>query len=1120
MRFTRIPIIATLLAGALSLLFLMPAFGQTDDDIVQTEGRTKTGDLQVGVFDDVADAQTVRLVRTTNTNRVDGDGNPIPFYLPGADTADADGSLGSLVVGGTFPGVTPSTPDGTIDVTNPAFLTMGYVDTRNTRSGGLLYIGNTDEAYNTALISYKVNNPDGSTVPTRCALYPKAIVSNPRTGGSINVPLVETSGLSTGTPAVRDVQAFFKVVDANAATPLSDVHGPRCSNYDGAQDMMPDPDSPGSQIPVVDANGDPILDDPDLIGQIRARHNDRLNVRIEGQPSNIVLVVDAEAPEINLISPVDTSVVRSSNLSFRFEVRDHDAGLRHDGELALTSDGDPGSIDPDRDGNRASEPLSMAAPTALFGLTNGKAAEIQAVYWSRDPVGDRLTDRAVANVNRSEDITDQGAWTLIGRAGFGYAFSASGATYPDGVNNLQITAMDRVGNLATSDAELDSPDTKEPYLFTVDDGKPTLGAVRTGISYDNAKNREVVNLSSIALTFNEAIKAGEIRLDQITVTDNRVTGVIQPNQGPKTFRGQTDDVDPGDCTLDAMIANPDPAPLIQDPDPNAAPGDMIPNPNHPAQIPNPNLCPGEAIADAGDAGQLPDPRQRVYIQLATPLGSDDTPTVALLSGVAQDLAGNTLDKAVEKDADDWIAPVLTVTVTGAKGDRPVANSAKGSFTVEVRSDEDLNGRPSVLFVPIKANEETEPATGYTYATADSPSPYPNCNLTPQEDDRHWKRDCKVSDLSGVEGLIAMFVVARDDSEGNVRMTPGLENIAHRANINPTIALNAPLDVQKVDDADLLVEVDTAFNGGSASANLDESVTPRSGADTKKTESPNPFIRLQFKEEGSEYAEGAFKDSHGTVEITEIELDGADVTGQMSRVAKNEFSVVLRDKEVGRYKLTYKARDDAGNEYNDGSFTFEVIARKPYKVEVKPGWNLVSLPGDPEDTAIANVLSKTEFLTPVLAYQNGDWLTARRTDDGWQGTLTDITAGYGYWVNARTFETISTLLTEIDPASTPPTVPVTAGWNLLGVIDIDQQAAGEAPGTEVYGEADTYFNSIPWKVAYSYDTQQSVWTRYTPKASVGCSDADEDATTPEVCNNEILNGSGYWVWSQRPSTLVP
>ena len=1095
MRFTKIPLIAILLAGALSLLFLLPAVGQTSGEIERTEGRVTSGDLQVGVYASVADAQAAKLVQDTYGTP------PRTFYrLPTTETT-ATGLTGSITLGNPIVSLTA----GEVTNDNPAFGFSPYTSTRNTFFDGSLYIGGGKAAtYSTALITLHTDtvanaceaDPDDANAPDNVADYPVAQVSNPSRGYTIDVPLLPAAFPEDRLPMLASgktyAQAFFEVVDDNDSdltNAQKEEDGRDCFYY---------------------RTGDTD------IAAIGARHGDRLTVRITGQASNISLIVDAEGPEINLISPADTSVVRSNDLSFRFDVRDPDSGLRHDGEYTLSEDGDPTSVNPDRDANRGSEPRSE--PTAsLFGVGNGKAADIQAVYWSiedaNSPVGTRLD---LPDATRADDITDQGTWSIIGgRAGVGYSFSATGNNFDSAENALQFTAMDRVGNMTTSDAELDSAATDEPYIFEVDDDKPTITnlGVRTGISYDNADSAEEVNRSAIALMFSEPIKSGDVEVSRISVAGNSVTGVVQPNGAPIVYRATSD-------TRDTLLGDPSRCTLGDEVDHDEDNGATT------ADVPNTNKCPGKDIEGAA----ITDTRSLVFLQLRDALDADADPAVTLLSGAVQDLAGNAVDTTSLKAA-DWIAPTLAVSVTGTKGDRPVANE-DGAFVVEVTSDEELSGRPRVVFAQVQVNNPD--ADEKTYSIGTNVSGQTGCNLTPQETDLSWRRSCGVGEQidSAITGMVGVFVLAKDEDD-NLAVVPvgwtanaGDDNEpGHRASgrLPSPMSTNA-VDVQKLQDAGLLIEIDNIFNSDGDDTAPEqqapaESVTPQSGDDQKKTESPNPFIHIDFQGEASEYNQGDFKDSHGTVTITEIKLDDDDAADRLSRVDKDEFSVVLRDLAVGKYTLTYKAEDDAGNKYDDGEFKFEVLARKPYKVSVKPGWNLISLPGAPENSGIADVLSGTEFLTPVLAYQNGDWLTARRADDGWDGSLTDIEAGYGYWVHAQTFETISTLLTEIDPASVPPTVPVTRGWNLLGVIDVDQRAVGSPPGGdgENADEADNYFGSIPWKVAYAYKTQESVWVRTTPDGdTTGCSDDDDDTE----CENEIANGNGYWVWSERPSTLVP
>ena len=152
---------------------------------------------------------------------------------------------------------------------------------------------------------------------------------------------------------------------------------------------------------------------------------------------------------------------------------------------------------------------------------------------------------------------------------------------------------------------------------------------------------------------------------------------------------------------------------------------------------------------------------------------------------------------------------------------------------------------------------------------------------------------------------------------------------------------------------------------------------------------------------------------------------------------------------------------------------------------------------------------------MLGYQNGAWLTAIRDSGGWSGTLTEISGGWGYWVQSTAFETISTLIPDVDTSSELPTVPVTQGWNLLGVIDIQQGAAGIAPIGKT--EADDYFTSIPWRVAYSFDTRTTSWTKLVPEVGIVKADAEGDDS---VAADEVLNAKGYWVWSSTVGTLVP
>ena len=270
-------------------------------------------------------------------------------------------------------------------------------------------------------------------------------------------------------------------------------------------------------------------------------------------------------------------------------------------------------------------------------------------------------------------------------------------------------------------------------------------------------------------------------------------------------------------------------------------------------------------------------------------------------------------------------------------------------------------------------------------------------------------------------------------------------------------------------------------------------------------------------EANENPDAEFFDSHANVNVTEITLDDGTMMTRLARVGPMEFAFQTEELELGRHEVAYTAVDDAGNEFR-GTYTFSVVERTPYELDLLPGWNLISVPGTPADPSLDAVLPPAARVSPVLSYQDGDWVTAFANADGeWGGNLSTIEAGPGYWVFATTFETLSTLIPETDPTFIPQAMRVGYGWNLLGVTDLFQNPAGVAPGAYGggSGEADEYFGSIPWRVAYTYDTLRSRWVRTIEGDSDAIVEVPGDDDQPE-----IVTGKGYWVWSSEPGTLVP
>ena len=388
-------------------------------------------------------------------------------------------------------------------------------------------------------------------------------------------------------------------------------------------------------------------------------------------------------------------------------------------------------------------------------------------------------------------------------------------------------------------------------------------------------------------------------------------------------------------------------------------------------------------------------------------------------------------------------------------------------------------------------------------------------------------------------IYALLIWAEDDADNagsSVGWTDGSDGVATRPDGTDT------LDLVALDDAGLLIEIDRGFDDEEDPA---VEVLPSAGDDLV-TESANPYLQLTFNEVAENTANLTFEavteveanedagikavtgvaevvetftsvkdgtdtvnlDAHKTITLTAVTVNGEDVSGSIGpgmSTTENRFVIALRGLEAGTHTLEYTATDDAGNE-KTAEVEFEVKAHAAYEIDIRPGWNLISFPGTPTDNSIGDVMGADLDSAIVLGYQNGAWVSAIRNEGEWQGTLEEIVGGYGYWVQTTVFEAISAVIPSADPTDVLPSVPVIAGWNLLGVVDIAQGAAGTKPiGKE---EADDYFVSIDWRVGYYFNNESNSWQKIVPDAE------------PSDGEAEILNGKGYWIWSIRPGKLVP
>ena len=455
----------------------------------------------------------------------------------------------------------------------------------------------------------------------------------------------------------------------------------------------------------------------------------------------------------------------------------------------------------------------------------------------------------------------------------------------------------------------------------------------------------------------------------------------------------------------------------------------------------------------------------VFLSLSSELAPDEEPEVELVGSV-RDVAGNRQTSG-KVDATDGIAPTLTVMVEG--GNRSVTN---GSITVTISSNEDV-GTPKVMFQRVvdanaDDNDDTEDVNEAMYALDSGDSV--DGVLTSA---RNYEAKFEADD----PGLYNVYVTARDATESN-EGTAGVDE--------------GPIDLGD-DTKAILFEFDDSVG--------EPTVTP------EETDNSDPFIAIDFSAEGTEYEDNAEVDldSHGDVTITEAtlkspDMDAMDITDMLVTTDNQVFLFKASDLAKGDHVVTVSAMDAAGNELEDEELTVEVVEREPFSLKLKPGWNLVSLPGTPTNTSINAVIPADHPASTILTYDaEAGWMTAIRSEDGtWLGTLMSIDATRAYWIQTDSFESISVDIPRISAGtSVLPTIALSAGWNFVPVIDVSGELShGDAVS------AKAYFSGADVNRVYTFDTQMGMWD------------------VVDVDEGTLMVGYGYWVHADDDDVLAP
>ncbi len=495
---------------------------------------------------------------------------------------------------------------------------------------------------------------------------------------------------------------------------------------------------------------------------------------------------------------------------------------------------------------------------------------------------------------------------------------------------------------------------------------------------------------------------------------------------------------------------------------------------------------------------------KVYLDVGE-LDPNDRPEIAVGNESLTDKAGNLIGKDEEVTSNDGIPAKLTVSVSGSgEGDRVVTDE---DITITIGSDERLAGNPTVVIGKVGGDQvlASDPI-----ATA---SPTGNAN--------EWTLKPVYSGAND-DGLWNVYVSGQDLGSGALKLMASAGTAGTEGKDEETDEGNGVFTLDLDSKSAILFEVDNEVQAPAWSPDI---------IDDDKTDNPGVFIRADFSDEGKEYGLGGVDttatpadntrkatdtpgdvatdfDTHGTVTLISATFNGGDVTDSVS--TRDSILYVYRagDLKNGDHVFKIEVKDNAGNE-KEFTLEFAKIDRVAYKLELNPGPNLVSFPGNPADGDVNAVFGGegNEAISNVLTFNNttGLWLNAVKGEDGmFAGDLTTINGMNGYWVVSDGVLDVSVVLEGTGSIERPPPhIAVQQGWNLIGVVDAEQRKGGTDIATN------EYFANIDAQVVYGFDSLVGRLVRL----SIAKAESKEK-------QDMVKTGSAYWVYANKVGIIIP
>ncbi len=539
----------------------------------------------------------------------------------------------------------------------------------------------------------------------------------------------------------------------------------------------------------------------------------------------------------------------------------------------------------------------------------------------------------------------------------------------------------------------------------------------------------------------------------------------------------------------------------------------------------------------------------IFLELEDELAPDEEPNVSVVPNGISDKAGNEQDDG-DEDAKDYIAPSFTVV------------SIVSPRTPDAGMDDQLAGEDDEVVITLMSDEriqETRPKVTVTYVDAPADSVFTKTKRDTCDDegtdDGYRVRgeimhndDCQDADaaqgptlgqtIAKVSNTEWTIIVKEPESTGYYNIyIEGTDRSEQKNRGDEGIAPGDLVTDFFERDGDVNTDDAHFFQGDRNIANPAVWVSGTRIEDTEPgVEFKTPlFVELNFTEtyldgcegiepgsdehkakcfaESNEYA----KDSFDSVTVTSFMLNGEDITDMVRTTDDETFLVSISGIEIGDHEIEIEAMDEAGNTLDKTlSVEFEVEERDDFSMRLDPGWNLVSIPGEPADSDISTVFGSDMEVRTVYTYNPiipGGWMVAVResADAEWQGDLKEITARQGYWVLSDVIQDWDVSIPRLAGGAVgsgtpiqPPVIALYAGWNLVPVIDVTGDFAGGGISATAYLQS--LDDGLDLARVLGFDTITNKWsTIKAPESGV-----DQD----------LEFGSAYWVFVRQAASLVP